>query len=645
MTPRRGFGWLVGAVGLALALGAAGAATKLRVTYASGGPVYKAAVMGPAILTLPMNTVLTAEGKQGEFWKVTVEKSGVKTVGYIHEYLVEEVAEGGPGEGAVGPVGTVKTQAELAAEIALKVEEAKDRIRKQSDLAETVEDLRSLIPKVFSLEDPLKQKRTACDIYLWAGHALSKMDDDAGAIREFRHMFEVDFLAAKQGTEYIADTYVSQLVGTAERQYNGTFVGYTLQIDTEPKEARLKVDGRDSGLSPNVIISEHPRVTLEIEKEGYKPEKHVIPLKDAKNVRRFVLQSLGKSVRVASVPPGGSVFLDGKDTGMVTDCELGYVAFGPHNLGVRKDRYVDWEEAVTVSEGPEPVARTAVLVAKAYAAAASWTGPDNRPFELPKAVTLDKAGNFYVADDSPNRVRKFGPDRRIVPGWGDQGKAFKMLKAPTGIAVDKDGACYVTDGREGFVAKFDKDGRFVRKWGDVGSKDALLVRPIGVAADANGDIYVVDAGNSRVVKYSAVGVQKKVWGTKGAGQGQFYLPTGVAVNGRGEVYVVEAGRVQRFTSEGMFVGAFGRLGAAEGEINLGLGVCCDALDNVYVVDTENSRIQKFSPEGRFIGAFGGRGTGVGQLSFPIGVVADAKGSVFVLERDGARIQEFKPDGR
>jgi DNA-binding beta-propeller fold protein YncE len=119
----------------------------------------------------------------------------------------------------------------------------------------------------------------------------------------------------------------------------------------------------------------------------------------------------------------------------------------------------------------------------------------------------------------------------------------------------------------------------------------------------------------------------------------------VAVNSRNEVIVVEAGRIQKFTSEGVFLDAFGKLGSADGELNRCLGVCCDKDDNIYVANGGNNRVQKFSPNGRFIGSFGGKGSGAGQMSGPISVAVNGKGSVFVLEKDNGRIQEFQPTGK
>jgi DNA-binding beta-propeller fold protein YncE len=644
MTRTSRFSWLAGLAISVLALSLAGGmATKLRVTHIPGAPVYKEAGFGQPLIILPLNTVMDAEVKQGEFWKITVVANGVKTTGWVHEFLVEVVNEGDLQE--AGPVGSVKTQAELAAEIELRIEENKTLIRQQSDLNKAVDNLRYLLPKVLSLDDPQKQKQVACDIYLWTGHALAWMDDDTRAIKEFKNMFEVDFLSAKTLTKYITDSNISRLIATAEKQYNGTFAGYDLQINTEPKEALLKIDGKAAGRSPIVYTTENAKVTVEIEKEGYKPEKIVVPLKEGKTVKTFVLQSIGRTIRVGSDPEGAAVLLDGQDTGKVTACELPYVAYGPHKLGLKKDLFADWEEEITVAEGPEALSTKAKLTVKTYAPGSVWGTLENKAFIAPRALAIDKSGNYYVADDGPFKVRKYSPERRAQISWGNEGKSLKSLKVPVGIAIDAEGACYITDARGGDVSKFDKAGKFVRKWGDQGPKESTLSTPLGIAVDGNYDVYVVDSGNSRIIKYTSAGVVKKTWGKAGSEPGQFNLPTGVTVNSRNEVIVVDAGRVQKFTADGVFIEAFGKLGSEEGEIKRALGVCCDGDNNIYVADGGNNRVQKFTDHGRYIGSFGGAGTGAGQMMTPIAVVVNEKGSVFVLEKDNGRIQTFEPPSK
>ncbi|MCX6569134.1 MAG: PEGA domain-containing protein, partial [Candidatus Aminicenantes bacterium] len=286
--------WAIG-IGLFLfALSTAGAATKLKVISVRGADVYKEPMVGQPLTTFPLNAILEAETKSSEFWKVTFILKGVRTSGYVHEYMVTEVSESEI-EGAASPAGPVKTQEQLAAEIQVKLDESRELIQQQKDLGKAVENLRSLIAKVFRLEDLQKQKQKACDIYLWTGHAFAKQGDDAAAVKEFRNMFEVDYRTAQDAAEKTSESSAAQLINIAEKQYKGVFEGYTLQIETDPKGAIIKIDGQTIGLSPNTHATVNPRITLEIEKEGYRPIKVLVPLKDPKSVLSYTLESLGRT--------------------------------------------------------------------------------------------------------------------------------------------------------------------------------------------------------------------------------------------------------------------------------------------------------------------------------------------------------------
>lgn len=627
---------LLGAISVAFfctTLSAGQSATKLKVIYA-GAPVYKEPKISEPFTTLPLDTIVEAEVKAGEFWKVTVSYKGAKTPGYVHGALVTEVREGEDKTAGA----SVTPQPQLYAEIKAEFEKNKEMI-KQKDLAQTVDNLRPLIARAFRLENPQQQKQVVCDIYLWIGHALAMQGDAAAAIKEYRNMFEVDELAAKTAMEYASEPHTFQLISIAEKLYNRTFGGYILWIDTAPKDAVLKIDGKEIGRSPVIHKTFNPRVTLEIEKEGFKPRKETISLVEEETKLTYPLESFGRTVRVSSSPPGAAVFLDGRDTGKVTDCELPFVQYGPRTLTVKKQYYADWEDSFTVSEGSEPLAKSVFLTVKDYAPGRSWGGPDQKLYISPKALTLDKAGNFYVADESNIKLRKFNPEGLYQRTWGNQGQYFKPLKYPSGIAIDGQGNVYVTDARGAFVFKFDKNGRPVQKWGKQGVKENELNFPQGIAVDRNGDILVADSRNNRIVKYSSDGAVKKRSVTQGPGQGQLTLPTGVAVTRNNDIIVVDQSRIQKFTSDGVFVSEFGKPGSGEGEIRRPVGVCLDSEDYIYAADGANNRVLKFAPDGRFIGQFGGSGNG--QLTGLAGVAVNDKGSVFVVEKGNNRIQEFR----
>jgi len=86
-------------------------------------------------------------------------------------------------------------------------------------------------------------------------------------------------------------------------------------------------------------------------------------------------------------------------------------------------------------------------------------------------------------------------------------------------------------------------------------------------------------------------------GTRGTGDGELYNPGAVAVASDGSVYVSDTNnsRIQKFTSEGVFVTKFGSNGLREGEFDDAWSVAVAPDGSFYVADMDNHRIQKFSP--------------------------------------------------
>ena len=62
--------------------------------------------------------------------------------------------------------------------------------------------------------------------------------------------------------------------------------------------------------------------------------------------------------------------------------------------------------------------------------------------------------------------------------------------------------------------------------------------------------------------------------------------------------------------------------------------------SVYVADMDSHRIQKFTSEGVFVTKWGSLGTGDGQFDVPCGVSVAPDGSVYVSDMDNHRIQKF-----
>ena len=110
-------------------------------------------------------------------------------------------------------------------------------------------------------------------------------------------------------------------------------------------------------------------------------------------------------------------------------------------------------------------------------------------------------------------------------------------------------------------------------------------------------VAIIGCGDGITGQVGGIGEDAVKWGTKGAGDGEFQNPVGVAVASDGSVYVADSwnDRIQKFTSEGVFVSELGTEGAGDWEFQHPNGVAVASDDSVYVADTENNRIQKFLP--------------------------------------------------
>jgi hypothetical protein len=158
---------------------------------------------------------------------------------------------------------------------------------------------------------------------------------------------------------------------------------------------------------------------------------------------------------------------------------------------------------------------------------------------------------------------------------------------------------------------------------------------------SGGSVYVADNINDRIQKFTSEGLFVIKWGTEGTGDGEFNSPNGVAVASDGSVYVADTGnrRIQKFTSEGVFVIKWG-VGAGVGEYGDPYGIAIASDGSVYVADKINRRIQKFTSEGLFVSKWGSTGKGNGEFYNLYGVAVATNGNVYVADTFNNRIQKF-----
>ncbi|MGX5817870.1 IPT/TIG domain-containing protein [Chitinophaga lutea] len=182
-------------------------------------------------------------------------------------------------------------------------------------------------------------------------------------------------------------------------------------------------------------------------------------------------------------------------------------------------------------------------------------------FNQPLDVTVDAAGNIYVADNLNHRIRKIGTDGMVTTVAGNGTAGFvegtgtaAQLKNPSGLDLDKDGNLIVADRLNHRIRKITPAGVVSSIAGDgtTGFRDGAAVGarfadPYSIAIDKNGNIIIADLTNNKVRKLNAAGVVSTVAGTSkglldGAGVvAQFNQPTDVCTDAAGNIYVADLG--------------------------------------------------------------------------------------------------------
>lgn len=275
----------------------------------------------------------------------------------------------------------------------------------------------------------------------------------------------------------------------------------------------------------------------------------------------------------------------------------------------------------------------------------------------PRGITVDGAGNLYVADSGNHRVlryrRPFEQSGRATPDLVIGQRDFQTansaavnsgsLREPGGIALGPDGTLFVADSGNHRVLEFPTDGGnrplAIRVFGQPNFTSSApltpasaqtLRAPQGLYVDGASTLYVADTGNHRVVVYpntkdapnagvtAALVIGQGDFSANGAGGGANRLrtPGDVVVDGTGAIYVADTGnhRVLVFPSllflplsGANAVQAVGQRdtgtaaanwnsvdGSATAEALFApVGLLLDRRDTLYVGDTGNSRVVHF----------------------------------------------------
>ena len=309
--------------------------------------------------------------------------------------------------------------------------------------------------------------------------------------------------------------------------------------------------------------------------------------------------------------------LDGTGTAATFSTPYGIVCDKSNNVYV-SDQYSGLIRKIT------PAGEVTTL-AGSTSGFANGTGSAAK-FDWPSGMTIDTAGNIYVADQNNHRIRKITPDGEVTTfmGTGTNDSANGPLSSatvsyPTEITIDALGNLYV--GAANRIRKITPLGN-VSTWAGSGNQgfgngtstnSAVKFLGIsGLTVDPSGNVFVVDANTRvRTITPTTVVVSTYAGSTIGYIDGpsalaKFASPRDVLSDASGNIFVADVSndRIRLISTDGLVSTIAGNGGAAYPDY-LGANailygptaMCLDKLNNLYVTNQFRNTISKISPVG------------------------------------------------
>lgn len=192
----------------------------------------------------------------------------------------------------------------------------------------------------------------------------------------------------------------------------------------------------------------------------------------------------------------------------------------------------------------------------------------NARLAAPQRVVVDATGNVFFSDSGNNRVRRVDTGGTIttVAGngdfgdFGDGGAATNAsLRSPAGLSLDAAGNLFIADSFNNLIRKVDTNGIITTVAGTltggvsgdgIQATNASLNRPLGVAVDVAGNLFIADTQNSLIRRVDTQGIIRTVAGGGAAafaGDGGAAInaklnnPAAVAVDANGRMYIADGG--------------------------------------------------------------------------------------------------------
>lgn len=306
----------------------------------------------------------------------------------------------------------------------------------------------------------------------------------------------------------------------------------------------------------------------------------------------------------------------------------------------------------------------------------------------PRGIALDGSGDLYFADYASVRVRMVSAETGVIttvagtglPGWEvvDGTPATEAdLGAPNDVAFDASGNLYIA-AENGLIYRVEPAtgiitgyaGRGPGYGGDGGPASQALFSPSGIDFDRDGNLFVADGGNQRIRRIDAstgivttvAGTGERAWGGDGgpATLALLNAPEDVAVDDAGNLFIADTynNRIRRVDADNGIITTF--VGGGDGSVRDGpatevslsypAALAFDSRGDLYFGEGwygSIGRVGKVNMETGFVttlaggrkGARGDGGPAIWASVYPVrGVGIDAEGNLYISDTDGARIR-------
>jgi sugar lactone lactonase YvrE len=312
----------------------------------------------------------------------------------------------------------------------------------------------------------------------------------------------------------------------------------------------------------------------------------------------------------------------------------------------------------------------------------------------PSALTLDSAGNLFIADSGTQRIRQMTRDGTLTtlagtgaasPGATDGSPAGNTaLNTPMGVVMDSAGNVVVADTYNHRVLLVTLAGA-IRTMAGTGTRRRQPRRHSTPAAqlqgrapcapatgNLSGTLYIVDTSNHRVLRLPPGGLLQTAAGNGSqgsAGDGgaarlaQLNMPGACATDSTGNLFIADTANhaIRKVNPAGVIstvagVGAPGTSGdegaATDARLDSPRGVVVDDMGDIFIADTGNHRIRQVTPDGVIhsiagTGASGFAGDGGpaagAPLNGPQGLFLDGAGDLYFADTGNNRIRRLVPD--